>query len=240
MSYQDPNAMPYPVSQSRVNEVFPAVMRHVYLWMFLGLLVTAGVAAVIASRPGWLQLLYQMPLLLIVIVIAQFALVIALAAAINRLSPGTALLLFFLYAALNGLMFASIFLVYSLGSIALAFIASASLFAAMSIIGFTTKADLTKWGGILFMALIGLIIASIVNIFLASTALDWIITYAGILIFLGLTVYDTQRIKKQTAVLLSQGDELAISRMGVLGALRLYLDFINLFLMILRLTGRRS
>ena len=240
MSYQDPNAVPYPVSQSRVNEVFPAVMRHVYLWMFLGLLVTAGVAAVIASRPGWLQLLSQMPLLLIVIVIAQFALVIALAAAINRLSPGTALLLFFLYAALNGLMFASIFLVYSLGSVALAFIASASLFAAMSIIGFTTKADLTKWGGILFMALIGLIIASIVNIFLASTALDWIITYAGILIVLGLTVYDTQRIKKQTAVLLSQGDELAISRMGVLGALRLYLDFINLFLMILRLTGRRS
>ena len=240
MSYQDPNAVPYPVSQSRINEVFPTVMRHVYLWMFLGLLVTAGVAAVIASRPGWLQLLSQMPLLLIVIVIAQFALVIALAAAINRLSPGTALLLFFLYAALNGLMFASIFLVYSLGSVALAFIASASLFAAMSIIGFTTKADLTKWGGILFMALIGLIIASIVNIFLASTALDWIITYAGILIFLGLTVYDTQRIKKQTAVLLSQGDELAISRMGVLGALRLYLDFINLFLMILRLTGRRS
>ena len=240
MSYQDPNAMPYPVSQSRVNEVFPAVMRHVYLWMFLGLLVTAGVAAVIASRPGWLQLLYQMPLLLIVIVIAQLALVIAIAAAINRLSPGTALLLFFLYAALNGLTFASIFLVYSLGSVALAFIASASLFAAMSIIGFTTKADLTRWGGILFMALIGLIIASIVNIFLASTALDWLITYAGILIFLGLTVYDTQRIKKQTAVLLSQGDELAMSRMGVLGALRLYLDFINLFLMILRLTGRRS
>jgi len=181
-----------------------------------------------------------MPLLLIVIVIAQLAMVIAIAAAINRLSPGTALLLFFLYAALNGVMFASIFLVYSLGSVALAFIASASLFAAMSIIGFTTKTDLTKWGGILFMALIGLIIASIVNIFLASTALDWIITYAGILIFLGLTVYDTQSIKKQTAALLSQGDELAISRMGVLGALRLYLDFINLFLMILRLTGRRS
>jgi FtsH-binding integral membrane protein len=240
MSYQDPKAMPFPVSQSRVDEVFPTVMRRVYLWMFLGLLVTAGVAGVIASRPGWLLLLYQMPLLMMVIVIAQFALVIALAAAINRLSLGTALLLFFLYAALNGLMFASIFLLYSLGSVALAFIASASLFAAMSIIGYTTKVDLTQWGGILFMALIGLIIASVVNIFLASTALDWIITYAGILIFLGLTVYDTQRIKKQTAMLLSQGDEVAMGRIGVLGALRLYLDFINLFLMILRLTGRRS
>ena len=240
MSYQDPKATPFPVSQSRVDEVFPTVMRRVYLWMFLGLLVTAGVAGVIASRPGWLLLLYQMPLLMMVIVIAQFALVIALAAAINRLSLGTALLLFFLYAALNGLMFASIFLLYSLGSVALAFIASASLFAAMSIIGYTTKVDLTQWGGILFMALIGLIIASVVNIFLASTALDWIITYAGILIFLGLTVYDTQRIKKQTAMLLCQGDEVTMGRIGVLGALRLYLDFINLFLMILRLTGRRS
>jgi FtsH-binding integral membrane protein len=240
MSYQDPKAMPYPISQSRVDEVFPTVMRRVYLWMFLGLLVTASVAGVIASKPDWLRLLYQMPLLLMVIVIAQFALVITLAAAINRLSLGTALLLFFLYAALNGLMFASIFLLYSLGSVALAFIASASLFAAMSIIGYTTKVDLAHWGGILFMALIGFLIASVVNIFLASTALDWIITYAGILIFLGLTVYDTQRIKKQTAMLLSQGDEVAIGRMGVLGALRLYLDFINLFLMILRLTGRRS
>lgn len=240
MSYRNSNAMPYPVPESRVNEVFPAVMRHVYLWMFLGLLVTAGIAAVVASRPEWLQVLYGMPILLIAIVIAQLALVIAITAAISRLSPGTALLLFFLYAALNGLTFSSIFLLYNLGSVVLAFIASASLFAAMSIIGFTTRADLTNWGGYLLMALIGLVIAFIVNVFLASSVLDWVITFAGIFIFLGLTVYDTQRIKNQTAVLLSQGDAMAMGRMGVLGALRLYLDFINLFLMILRLTGRRG
>lgn len=230
--------MPYPVSRKQLDELFPAVMRHVYVWMFLGLLLTAVTAAVTAGSE-WMLLLYQMPLLMIAIVIGQFVLVIAISAAINRLSPGMALLLFFIYAGLNGVMFSSIFLTYELGSVVLAFVATSCLFGAMAIIGWTTGVDLSRWGGILFTALLGLIIASVVNIFLASTVLDWVITYAGILIFLGLTVYDTQRIKNRTAAFIAQGDELAMSRMGVLGALQLYLDFINLFLMILRLTGRR-
>jgi len=125
------------------------------------------------------------------------------------------------------------------GQITLAFVASACLFAAMSIIGYTTRKDLSGWGSILFVALLGVVIASVVNIFLASSVVDWIITYVGVFVFLGLTVYDTQRIRKQTEqMLMSGGGEAAIARMGVLGALSLYLDFINLFLMILRLTRR--
>jgi len=238
MSYLDRGSTPYVAPRKQVDDLFPAVMRYVYVWMFLGLLLTAVVASVTA-RSEWILLLSQMPLLLVAIIVAQLALVIIISAAINRLSPGAALLLFFIYAGLNGVTFSSIFLAYQLGSVTLAFVATASLFGAMAIIGWTTGVDLSRWGGVLFMALLGLIIASVVNIFLASTALDWVITYAGILIFLGLTVYDTQRIKNQMATLLAQGDELAMGRMGVLGALRLYLDFINLFLMILRLTGRR-
>ncbi|MCA9928334.1 MAG: Bax inhibitor-1/YccA family protein, partial [Anaerolineales bacterium] len=154
-------------------------------------------------------------------------------------SSNAGLALFFLYAVVNGLTLSVIFLVYQLGTIVLAFGATAVTFAILSVIGYTTKQDLTRWGGILFGALIGLIIASVVNIFLASSALDWVITYAGILIFMGLTVYDTKRIKGMAYALAAQGDTAVVGRVGVLGALRLYLDFINLFLFILRLLGRR-
>jgi FtsH-binding integral membrane protein len=109
----------------------------------------------------------------------------------------------------------------------------------MSLIGFTTTIDLTRFGGFLFIALIGLVIATIVNIFLANSTLDWILTYAGVFIFLGLTVYHTQRIKRGTAEALSRGDQLAVTRIGIIGALSLYLDFINLFLRLLRIMGRR-
>ena len=122
---------------------------------------------------------------------------------------------------------------------ALTFVATASLFGAMSLIGYTTKMDLSQYGSYLLMALLGLIIASVVNMFWANSVLDWIVTYVGILIFLGLTVYDTQRIKRMTITAVEQGDAAVISRVGILGALSLYLDFINLFLRLLRVTGRR-
>jgi FtsH-binding integral membrane protein len=227
-----------PISESRVNELFTAAMQRVYLWMALGLLLTTGAALVVVNSPTLLSLIFGTPLVW-GLLIGEIILVMVISAAINRLSPIVALGLFFLYSAVNGLTLSVIFFAYELGTITLAFGSSAVLFGVMSFIGFVTKEDLTSWGRILFMALIGLIIASVANIFLANSTLDWIITYAGILIFLALTVYDTQRIKVMTYASAAQGMDQVVSRIGVLGALKLYLDFINLFLFMLRLFGGR-
>ena len=195
-------------SEFGLSETFAAVLRRVYLWMVLGLLVTAGTAAVVSVSPLYQTLLGQ---------------------------P----LLFFVYAALNGVTFSVLFVVYTLGSVAHTFLATAVPFGVMSVIGYTTKMDLSKMGSFLTMGLIGLIIAMLVNMFWANTVLGWVVTVVGILLFLGLTVVDTQCIKAMTIASLQQGDDDVQSRMGILGALALYLDFINLFLFILRLTGRR-
>ena len=220
------------------SEVFSAVLRRVYVWMTLGLLVTAGTAAFVSISPLF-QILAGQPLIFFVLMIAELGLVIGLSWGINRLSPATAMLLFFLYALLNGLTFSVLFVIYTLGSVVSTFLASAALFGVMSILGYTTKMDLSKMGSFLFMGLIGLLIAMLVNMFWTNTILGWIVTFAGILIFLGLTFFDTQRIKRMTATALKQGDENVQARMGILGALSLYLDFINLFLFMLRLGGRR-
>ena len=225
-------------SELGLDETFSNVLRRVYVWMTLGLLVTAGVAAFVSVSP-LSQVLAGQPLIFFALLIVELGLVVGLSWGINRISPATAMLLFFAYAVLNGLTFSVLFVVYTLGSVATTFLATAALFGAMSIIGYTTKMDLSKVGSFLFMGLIGLIIAMVVNIFWANTALGWIVTFAGILLFLGLTVYDTQRIKRMTAAALQQGDENIQARMGILGALALYLDFINLFLFILRLGGQR-
>ena len=225
-------------SELGLDETFSAVLRRVYSWMALGLLVTAMTAAFVSVSPLF-QVLAGQPLLFFVLLIAELGLVIGLSWGINRISPATAMLLFFAYAALNGLTLSVLFVVYTLGSVAYTFFATAALFGVMSVIGYTTKMDLSKLGSFLLMGLIGLIIAMVVNLFWANTALGWIVTFAGILLFLGLTVYDTQRIKRMTAAALQQGDEDVQARMGILGALALYLDFINLFLFILRLSGRR-
>jgi len=221
------------------SEVFSAVLRRVYLWMTLGLLVTAGTAAFVSISPLF-QILAGQPLIFFVLMIAELGLVVGLSWGINRLSPATAMLLFFLYAILNGLTLSVLFVVYTLGSVASTFLATAALFGVMSILGYTTKMDMSKMGSFLFMGLIGLLIAMLVNMFWTNTILGWIVTFAGILIFLGLTFFDTQRIKRMTATALQQGDENVQARMGILGALSLYLDFINLFLFILRLGGRRQ
>jgi FtsH-binding integral membrane protein len=224
--------------ETGLGETFAAVLRRVYVWMTLGLLVTAGTAAFVSVSPLF-QILAGQPLIFFVLMIAEIGLVIGLSWGINRLSPGLATFLFLAYAALNGLTFSVLFVVYTLGSVTGTFVATAALFGAMSIIGYITKMDLSRAGSFLFMGLIGLLIAMVVNMFWANTALGWIVTFIGILLFLGLTVYDTQRIKRMTISALQQGDENVQVRMGILGALALYLDFINLFLFLLRLGGRQ-
>jgi FtsH-binding integral membrane protein len=231
--------IPLPVSDIKLQEIFSKAMTQVYLWMAMGLMVTAVVSVVVVSSPFLLGLVFSSTLVFWGLLILELILVMAVSRVAMTVSSGAGLALFFVYAAVNGLTLSVIFLVYDLGTIGLAFITTAVTFGVMSVVGYTTKQDLTRWGGLLFMALIGLIIASVVNLFLASTALDWVITYAGILIFLGLTVYDTNRIKKMTYALAAQGEINIIDRVAVMGALRLYLDFINLFLYILRLLGRR-
>jgi FtsH-binding integral membrane protein len=181
------------------------------------------------------QAIFQSPLLWI-LVLAPLGLVFVLSFSINRLQPGTALMLFFVYAGLLGLSLASIFLVYTHASITRVFFISAATFGALSLYGYTTQRDLTGVGSFMFMGLIGIIIASLVNIFLKSTGLDWAISIIGVVVFAGLTAYDTQRIKEMYNVM---DDGTVAGRKAVMGALSLYLDFINLFLMLLRLMGDR-
>lgn len=227
------------IGESELQGTFAAAMSRVYLWMFLGLLVTTASALFTVSFDPLLRLIFSTPIIPIGLFVVEIVLVMAISGLINRVSPVVALTLFFIYAAVNGLTLSVIFLAYSLGSLVLTFGICALLFGFMSVVGFTTKQDLTSWGKILLIGLVGIIIASIVNFFLASTILEIIISYLGVAIFLGLTVYDTQRIKNMTLHGLMQGDSLVVNRVGVMGALKLYLDFINLFLFLLRILGGR-
>jgi hypothetical protein len=167
----------------------------------------------------------------------ELAIVWGLSAAISKIPALLGVLIFLFYAGLNGVTFSIIFLVYDIGSIAYTFFICAAMFGATSIFGFVTKMDLSRVGGILMMALVGLIIASVVNIFVASSTLDWIISYAGVVIFVGLTAYDTQKIKQMSVGIDSSSEE--GGKASIMGALTLYLDFINLFLFLLRILGRR-
>ena len=239
MSFNQQQDLAMPVSPTRVAAAFTAAMQRVYLWMALGLMLTTAVSLLVSTNEMLLSLIFGNRFVFIGLIVGELLLVIAISAVTARLSVSTGLALFFLYAAVNGATLSVIFLAYSLGTVVLAFGSTALLFGIMSVIGYTTKEDLTRWGGILFMGLIGLIIASVANMFFASTALDWIITYAGIGLFLALTVYDTNRIKAMTYSAVMQGESQVAGRVGVLGALRLYLDFINLFLLMLRLFGGR-
>ncbi len=214
-------------------------MRRVYLWMAIGLFVTAGVALTVVSSEPLLRLVLLNRAVFFGLLIGELVVVLALSALMNRMSPAMAALVFFFYAALNGATMSVIFLVYTSSSIAFSFFATGAMFAAMSIVGYTTKTDLSKFGSLLMMGLLGLIIASVVNLFFASSLLYWIISYVGIALFVGLTAYDTQWIKNATVHAITAGDTQLEGRVGVMGALRLYLDFINLFLMILRVAGGR-
>lgn len=217
---------------------FSSVLTRVYVWMAAALALTAGTAFLTANSPALLQMLYGNPIAIWIFFAAELILVISLSTAINRMSPAVATTMFLVYAAVNGFTLSSIFFVYSLGTITQAFAASSLTFCAMSLVGATTKRDLSGLGGILIMALIGLIIASVINIFWANSTMDAIITYAGVFIFVGLTAYDTQKIKQMSAAVEYSSDAAMPRRYAILGALTLYLDFINLFLYILRLFGR--
>jgi FtsH-binding integral membrane protein len=210
-----------------------ALIRQVYAWMGAGLTITAFMALVTLSSPVILNAITGNRLIFYGLMIGQLALVFTLSGAINRLSAATATLLFIAYSAINGVIFSVIALVYTANSIASTFVITAGMFGAMSIYGYLTKRDLTSWGSFLFMGLIGIVIASIVNIFVGSSAVSWIISGIGVIVFTGLTAYDTWKIKEMAA----QGIE--GRKPAILGALTLYLDFINLFLMLLRFTGNR-
>ena len=215
-----------------LSGAFPVLMRKVYTWMTLALLITGVTAFGVASSPTLFMSLSKMMWGLI---IAELALVFILSGAINRLSLGTATLMFIGYSVLNGAMLSSIFLVYEPMVIAKVFFITAGTFGAMAVYGYTTKKDLTSMGKILFMALIGLIIATVVNMFLKSSVFDYILSYIGVAIFIGLTAWDSQKIKEmlQTQYDISEGAQ----KLALLGALTLYLDFINLFLYLLRIFG---
>ncbi len=212
-------------------------LPRVYGWMTAGLALTALTALLTLASPELLRLIFGNRMVFYVLIFGELGLVIALSAAINRIGVVAATLMFLLYSALNGVTFAAIFLVYTSSSIASTFFIAAGTFAAMSVYGYTTRRDLTGWGSFFFMGLVGIIIASLVNIFLQSAMITWVVSYIGVFVFVGLTAYDTQKIKQigEAGFASEEGRKKA----AIIGALRLYLDFINLFLMLLRILGNR-
>jgi hypothetical protein len=221
-----------------VSAAFPVLMRKVYVWMTLALAITGFTAYAVATTPSVLQAIYGNKILFWGLVIAEFGLVLGVSSAINRLSLTTATLMYVLYSVINGATMSFIFLAYTTSSIATVFFITAGTFATMAAIGYFTKTDLTSMGKILFMALIGLIIATLVNLFVKSSGFDLILSYAGVLIFVGLTAYDSQKIKNMMLEAPDAGE--GAQKLALLGALSLYLDFVNLFLYLLRIMGRRE
>jgi len=211
-------------------------INKVYGWMFLALLITGIMAAYTVSSRTLLNLVFGGRFNFYGLILAEFGMVIYLTRAIAKMSTTAAMISFIAYSVLNGLTMSVIFLVYTQASIATTFFVAGGTFGIMSLYGYFSKADLTSIGNLMFMGLVGVIIATILNIFLKSEGLYWIITYVGIAVFIGLTAYDTQKIKKMS---LMQMDGEMKSKATIMGALRLYLDFINLFLLLLRLFGRR-
>ena len=241
MNYQDFELKEYASANERqwsVSEAFPVLMRKVYLWMTMALAITGFTAYGVATSPGIRQAIYANPAVMWGVIIAELILVVTVSGAINRLSLSVATLLFIVYSVLNGALLSSVFLVYTASSVATVFFITAGTFAAMALVGYTTKTDLSSMGKILLMALIGMIIATIVNLFVKSTGLELIISYIGVLVFVGLTAYDSQKIKQM--LLQAPDASEGAQKVALLGALSLYLDFINLFLYLLRIFGRRD
>lgn len=223
-------------SESTIAAEQQRFMVRVYNWMTMGLVVTAGIAYLVSTTPAIVQMVSN-PWVLFPLIIAQLGLVIWLATRVMQMSAAQATGVFLLYSALTGVTLSFVFLAYTAASLTSTFLVTAGTFGAMSFYGYTTKRDLTAMGSFLFMGLIGIIIASLVNFFLQSTMVYWLVTYAGVLIFVGLTAYDTQKIKEMN-ILGNEGTE-EDTKEAVRGALTLYLDFINLFLMLLRVMGQR-
>lgn len=215
-----------------------SLMKSVYMWMTLALGITGVVALYVAQSAQLLTAIFSNSILFWGLIIAEFVLVMVISARLLKMSFTLAFMLFMLYSVINGLTLSVIFAIYTKASVASTFFVTAGTFGIMSLIGYITKKDLSKLGGIFFMLLIGLVIATIVNIFWANDTLYWVTTYAGVLIFVGLTVYDTNKIKRMLEC--SYGEDEMTQKLALMGALTLYLDFINLFLYLLRLLGDRK
>ncbi|MBI9098034.1 MAG: Bax inhibitor-1/YccA family protein [Spirochaetaceae bacterium] len=215
------------------------ILKNVYIWMSAGLFLTAVVAKLFVQTSLFIPFVSNQ-LLFFAVIIAEFALVIRLSSRIMTMSVSQAAGSFAAYSILNGITLSSIFVIYRIGTIYTAFFVTAGTFAAMSLWAVTTKRDLSGLGHFLMMGLIGIIIASVVNIFIGSSTLYFLISYGGVAVFTLLTAYDTQRIKVMSRQMSSNSDEATFTRLSIMGALRLYLDFINMFLFILRIFGRRS
>ncbi|NJB83917.1 Bax inhibitor-1/YccA family protein [Wenyingzhuangia aestuarii] len=231
---------PFSIESSTAKEA--VFMNKVYAWMSGALLITAFVAWWAATTPAFLEILYPPQgginkILFYGLIGAELGLVVWLSARIQSMTAERASLLFILYSVLNGLTMSTIFLLYTSASISTTFFITAGTFGTMSFYGYTTKKDLTSWGNLLFMGLIGLIIATVVNMFLQSSVMAYILNYVGVLVFVGLTAYDTQKIKRMAGQMNSEEDA---KKGAIMGALTLYLDFINLFLYLLRLFGDRK
>ena len=226
------------VQFSEAFPAFPALMRKVYLWMTFALLITGCVAYLVAATPEMSKIILTNSILFYGLLIAEVVLVYFISAALHKLTLAKATLLFVVYALLNGITMSVLLLAYTEASIATVFLITAGTFGIMSLWGYTTETDLSSMGKLLWMALIGLILATVVNLFLRSGTLMLILSYIGVIIFVGLTAYDTQKIK----IMLSEAEEAneEYQKLALLGALSLYLDFINLFIYLLRILGSRK
>lgn len=216
-----------------------SIILQVYMWMTLALITTAAIALSVSFSPVMLETLFADRSSFVILAIAELALVIILSRLINKMSSTVAIIAFFLYSALNGLTFSVFFLAYDLGSIASVFFITAGTFGVMCAYGYTTKKDLTSVGNICFMGLIGLLIAGVVNMFILNDMFSLVISCIGVIIFVAITAYDTQKIKRMAASA-AYSEEDFKTKVSILGALTLYLDFINLFINLLRIMGKRK
>lgn len=232
--YISPYNLPSEEEQSDIQRGF---ITRVYGWMTAGLVITTLAALATISTPGLMLAIARNQILFFGLLISELLLVMGLSALINRMSPALAGILFGVYAALTGVTFSFLLVIYTASSVAVTFGVTAATFGIVTLWGYTTRRDLTRFGSLLVMALIGLILASVVNIFLKNSAIYWITTYVGILIFVGLIAYDTQKLKRMSLGVSADGQ--VAQKAAIIGALGLYLDFINLFLMLLRILGKR-
>jgi FtsH-binding integral membrane protein len=232
MAWQNSLESSLPVEQVLIEESQRTFMSRVYRWMFAGLAITGGMAFYTLTNEALLGFVMKSYWILL---IAEFGLVLALSFMVRRLSGAAAALMFVAYAALNGLTLSGIFLAYRLGSVAQAFFVTAGVFGAMSVYGTVTKKDLSSWRSFLYMGLFGLLIAGVVNLFFHSGILSFVWSCVSVVVFTGLTAYDTQKLREMHQV----GGETGVAALPIVGALRLYLDFINLFLSLLNLFGKR-
>lgn len=234
MEYQNQQTPPPYYGGQAVARQTNAVMKRVYVRMFVGMLISAFVALGVASSQAALQFFFGNQLVFWGMFIAMLVMAWVIPGRLNRMSTGAVMACFFVYAAMMGAWLAPIFLVYELGTIVYTLFITAGTFGAMSVYGYFTKSDLTRMGSFLMMALFGLIIAMVVNIFLKSSGLEWVISIVGVLLFVGLTAWDTQQVKQLAALNL---DPQMADKLATMGAMNLYLDFINLFLFLLRILG---